>query len=243
MAFDIEAVIDGTRVPRSGVLAWENRRITASAKKLGVHVAPNAGVADRREELVQAKMSIGADALVQRFATQLRLADQSAHLGVRLTQRRAFVTADLHVTAGSAAQLVDWFDEQFKNNNQAAMLRACPDHYVLRTTADERQQVIQATGASPMLNQFFLTYGSDEGLSNPREPQYTHQIVASARLADGTLVGGARMQFRDTKTGFFARLIEEFPALTPGFMITQQRWHTALEFSNWTAAAHSRSAA
>lgn len=240
MAFDIEAVIDGKLVPRPGVLAWENRRITASAKKLGAQIAPDAAVADRREELVQAKLSIGADALLQRFATQLRLADHSAHLGVRLTRRRAFVTAELHVTAGSSAQLVDWFDEQFKNDNQAAMLRACPDHYVLRTTDDGRQQVMQATGASPLLNQFFLTYGSDEGLSNPRQTRYSHQIVASARLADGTLVGGARMQFRDNATGFFARLIEEFPALTPAFMIKQQRWHTALEFSNWTEAAHAR---
>lgn len=238
MGFDIEAVIDGKRVSRATVLAWENQRITASAKKLGVPIASSGGVAVRREELVAAKLSIGADGLLKRFDTQLRIADVSARLGAHLTARRAFVTADLHVTGGSCGQLVDWFDEQFKNDNQAAMLRACPDHYVLRTTGDGRQQVMQATGASPMLNRFFLAYGSEEGLANPREPQYSHQIVASARLADGTLVGGARMQFRDTKTGFFARLIEEFPYLTPGFMIRQQRWHTTLEFSNWAEAAH-----
>ncbi len=238
MTFDIEAVIDGQRVSRAGVLAWENRRITASAKVLGIRVAPEADVTIRREELVQAKLSVGADGLLQRFAAQLRFADWSAQFGSRLTSRRAFVTADLHVTGGSAGQLVEWFDDQLKLNNQAAMLRACPDHYVLRTTGDGRQQVVQATGASPMLNQFFLDYGSEEGLANPREPQYTHQIVASARLVEGTLVGGARMQFRDTKTGFFARLIEEFPLLTPVFMIKQQRWHTTLEFSNWAEAAH-----
>lgn len=240
MGFDIEAVIDGTRVPRAGVLAWEDRRITASAKRLGVHMSSHAQTLVRREELVQAKMSIGPEALLARFSRQTRMADQTARRGVRLTPRRAFVTADLHVTGGSSAQLVEWFEEQLKTNNQAAMLRACPDHYVLRTTDDGRQQVMQATGASPMLNQFFLAYGSEEGLANPREPQYSHQIVASARLADGTLVGGARMQFRDTKTGFFARLIEEFPSLTPSFMVKQQRWHTALEFSNWTEAAHAR---
>ncbi|MGN7779936.1 hypothetical protein ACTJJE_10505 [Mycolicibacterium sp. 22603] len=240
MAFDIEAAIDGKRVSRAGVLAWENRRITASAKVLGIPVAPDADVASRREELMQAKLSIGAEGLLDRFAAQLRIADWSAQLGSRITTRRAFVTADLHVAGGSAGQLVQWFDEQLNLNNQAAMLRACPDHYVLRTDSGGRQQVVQAIGASPMLNQFFLDYGSEEGLANPREPQYPHQIVASARLVDGTLIGGARMQFRDTRTGFFARLIEEFPLLTPGFMIKQQRWHTTLEFSNWAEAAHAQ---
>lgn len=235
---DIEAVIHGRRVPRAGVLAWENHRITVSAKKLGVPVSAHTDVVSRREELVQAKLSIGVDQLLERFGRQLKQSDRSARLGTTLIRGRSFVAAELHVTGGTSARLVEWFDEQFRADNQAAMLRACPDHYVLRTTADGRQQVVQATGTSPMLNQFFLSYGDGTGLANPMETQYTHQIVASARLGDGRLVGGARMQFRDTKTGFYARLVEELPKVTPPFMIKQQCWHTALEFSNWAEAAH-----
>lgn len=235
--FDITAVINGRPVPRVGVLAWEDRRITASAKKLGVTIG-DGDVVTRRERLVDAKMTIGADGIMRRFGRSLRQSDLSAQLGAKLIGGRAFVTAELNVTGGSSAHLCEWFDEQLRADNRAAMLRACPDHYLLRTTDDGRQQVVQATGASPMLNQFFLTYGSEESLANPRENAYSHQIVASARLADGTLVGGARMQFRDTETGFYARLIEEFPRVTPGFMIKQQCWHTALEFSNWAEAAH-----
>ncbi|MFM9376496.1 hypothetical protein [Gordonia sp. VNK21] len=234
--FDIDAVIHGRRVPRAEMLAWEDRRITASAKKLGVTL-DGGDVVSRREQLVAVKMDIGAEGILRRFSRSLQLSDRSARWGAGLFRGRAFVTAELHVTRGSSAYFCDWFDEQLRADNRAAMLRACPDHYLLRTCEDGRQQVVQATGASPMLNQFFLAYGSDDGLANPREPRYSHQIVASARLADGSLAGGARMQFRDTGHGFYARLIEEFPKATPSFLIKQQCWHTALEFSNWAEAA------
>lgn len=236
--FDVEAVIAGRRIPWPELLAWEDRRIDVSAAKLGVAVPAAADVATRRAALVDMKMNLGADAILQRFAGQLSQADRIGRLAATLTSGRAFVTAELNITGGSGAHLVQWFDAQVQGDEQAAMVAACPDHYVLRTGVDGVQQVVQATGASPMLNQFFLTYGSEVGLANPRAPGYANEIVASAQLLDGTLVGGARMQFRDTTRGFFARLIEEFPRSTPPNMIRQQRWHTATEFANWARAAH-----
>jgi hypothetical protein len=64
-------------------------------------------------------------------------------------------------------------------------------------------------------------------------------LAGVARLADGTLLGGIRHQFRDEADGMRVRLTVEFPWLMGPYGPAAHRWHLAAEFSQWieTAAA------
>lgn len=117
------------------------------------------------------------------------------------------------------------------------MLRACPDHYVIRTRADGRQEVLETTGGSPFAAMFVIDYDDVSSWSTPADPQFPHQIASVARRSDGTAIGGVRHQFRDTEDGFHARLTVEFPLPTLGRMVAGHRWHLACEFGNWIEAA------
>jgi hypothetical protein len=94
-------------------------------------------------------------------------------------------------------------------------------------------EVIETTGGAPFPARFFLTNGDETGLTLPRKAGFDMQLVGAARLADGTLVGGVRHQFRSTSTGFHAIFAVEFPGATAGFIIRQHELHLACEWRNW----------
>lgn len=233
----ISAVIGGRRRSRAEVLAWEDKRITVAARKLDVTLPASGDVTTRREALLAAKLEMGSTAIAARFARDVALTDFAARVGATLSTGRSLVPSQLEVAGGSARDFVDWFFEGVRTSDDAAMLRACPDHYVLRTDSDGRQEVVQATGSSPLATRFFLSYGKSSTLVTPRDPAYEYEISAIAQMADGTLAGGARLQFGDTERGFRARLVEELPRLSPPHMVRQQGWHCVCEFSNWIEAA------
>lgn len=234
----ITAVIGGRRRTRAEVLAWEDKRITVAAKKLGVTVPSGTDVTHRREALLAAKLEMGEAAILERFARDIAITDFAARIGTVLSTGRSLALSELEVEGGSAEHFVDWFFAGVKASDRPAMLRACPDHYVLRTNSDGRQEVLQATGSSRMATRFILSYGKTSTLVTPRDPAFEYEISAIAQMADGTLAGGARLQFGDTDRGFHARLVEELPHLSPPYRVHQQRWHCVCEFSNWIEAAH-----
>jgi hypothetical protein len=117
------------------------------------------------------------------------------------------------------------------------MLAACPDHFVLRTHPDGRQEVVETTGGSPLASRFFVDYDDVATLVTQPDPAFPEQLAGAAFMADGMAVGGVRHQFRDEGDGFHARLTVEFPVLTNPYMLAQHRWHLACEFSNWIEAA------
>lgn len=233
----ITAEIKDRTVARGAVLEWEDRRITSVARKLGTRVSEGAAVEVRRQELLDAKVALGPDAIALRLRRQTRAAETTARLEAKLSRRRRLSRVDLHIDGGSAGQFVEAFDGWTETSDEAAMLRACPDHYVIRTRDDGRQEVLEATGGSPLPSLFFIDYDDISSLVTPADPQFPHQIAGVARTSDGVAIGGVRHQFRDTPNGFHARLTVEFPLPTFGAMVAGHRWHLACEFSNWIEAA------
>jgi hypothetical protein len=141
------------------------------------------------------------------------------------------------VDGGSAGQFVDAFEGWAAASDEAAMLRACPDHFVIRTGADGGQEVLETTGGSPWATMFFIDYEDVTSLVTPSDPMFSQQVAGVARTSDGVAIGGVRHQFRDTDDGFHARLTVEFPMPTIARMVKGHRWHLACEFSNWIEAA------
>jgi hypothetical protein len=232
----IEAQLHGETIARDQVLGWENRRITAAARKLGVR-APAGDITTRRETLLQAKLALGPDEISARLKNGTRLAELVARGEAGVSKRRRLCVADLHVGGGTAKRFVDAFERWSGTSDEEAMLRACPDHFVIRTRADGRQEVLETTGGSPLPSLFLIDYDDVSSLVTQADPQFPYQIAGVARASNGVAIGGVRHQFRDTDDGFHARLTVEFPLPTMGRMVAGHRWHLACEFSNWIEAA------
>ncbi|WP_185976211.1 hypothetical protein [Mycolicibacterium sp. 018/SC-01/001] len=232
----IAARFDGTEYSRADVLSWEDRRITAAARLLDVQV-PHGDVAIRRRTLLHAKLALGPDEIAARLRRRTAAADIVARAGSQLSRRRRISAIDLHVGTGSAEEFVTTFDRWTQTSDHEAMLRACPDHYVIRTDANGRQEVLETTGGSPLPSLFRIDYSDVSSLTTAPNARFPLQIAGVARASDGSVIGGVRHQFRDDADGFSARLTVEFPLPTPRRMIGGHRWHLACEFSNWIEAA------
>lgn len=204
----IHAVINGHAVSRGDVLHWEAKRLPKAAKKIGLPVP-------------------GGD-----------LADATARTTARLSfGRRTTSICHLHVTGGTVATFVDWFIGTDREDYARSMIAANPDHFLIDTAPDGRQEVIETTGGSPLATQFFVGYQDSSSLVTPRDPVFAAEVAGVARTGHGLAIGGVRHEFRDTAKGFDARLCVEFPLLTAPHMVAAHRWHLACEFSNWIEAA------
>lgn len=144
---DITATINGRQVSRADVLAWEDKRIDAAAKKLGVPAPDPMPVSERREEWLQIKRALGDDEMLRRLERDARIADIVGRAQASLSRRRRICVTELHVPGGTAQEFADWFTEITFSSNQDAMERSCPDHFVLRM-AGGRQQVLETNGAA-----------------------------------------------------------------------------------------------
>lgn len=237
MGVEITTAIRGRHVSRAEIQRWEDRRITAAAHKLGVHVQTCGDVARRREELVRVKLALGSTEIATRLARDVRVADVVGRAQAQVSGRRRVSIADLFVTGGSARHFVQTFTEWTEGSCDESMLRACPDHFVIRTRADGRQEVLETTGGSPFAARFVIDYDDVSSLVTQADSSFPHQLAGVARGSDESAIGGVRHQFRDTDEGFHARLTVEFPLPTLGRMVSGHRWHLACEFSNWIEAA------
>lgn len=228
--------IRGRTVTRDAVLRYEDRRITAAAKKLGVSAPIGGDVAERREAFLETKLELGSDEIHRLLRRDATIAGAIAKVQSRLSGRRRFSVTDLYVPAGSATQFVEFYWDCVRRNDEAELLRACPDHFVQRIGADGRHEVLETNGGSPLAALFFIDYEDLSHVVTPVDRAFPGQLAGVA-YADGIPIGAVRHQFRDTADGFHARLTVEFPLPTLGRMVAGHRWHLACEFSNWIESA------
>lgn len=229
----LTAIIDGKSVDRGTVRAWEQRRLTAVLKKLGLKDV-GGSYEMRRKALLERKLELGHDQLRRQLASNLKWSERISRLLAKLAKgQRVFSVCEIEVSKGSAEHFARWFDERAKLNDEISMMDACPDHYIISTDGEGRQVVLETTGGSPLATQFSVDYDDVSSIATPPDPSFPFQIAGLARLSDGLAIGGVRHQFRQEGEGFRARLTVEFPKGTMGHMISQHRWHLACEFCNW----------
>lgn len=229
--------IEGTQLPQSQVDAWEQRRMKAASRFLDVPIPATDDLNSVRIALAEAKRSIGYEQLVKRLRIRLRIADVMAKIfGWISGRRRTSCVVTVQVDGLSAEKIASGLQAVWLSPspaNDVANLSACPDHYALVARDDERLEVIEATGGSPLPTQFFVDGSDESGLTTTRDSSYSHQAAGTARLKDGTVIGGIRHQFRDADKGADVRLCVEFPASMPRYFIRQHQLHLACEFGNW----------
>lgn len=236
IALPIVTEIRGRKIARDEVLRYEDQRINAAAKKLGIAAPPRGDVHERREAFLQNKLALGNDEILRRLKRDRTMAGAIAKATAKISARRRLSVTDLYVPTGSAQQFVDFYWQCVHNNDEKALLGGHPDHFVQRIGADGRHEVLETTGGSPLAAHIFVNYEDTSSLVTPIDPAFPGQIAGVART-DGIAVGGFRQQFRDTAPGFHARLTVEFPLPTVGHMISGHCWHLAVEWSNWIEAA------
>lgn len=236
----ITAEFGGRRVPRSEVLAWEARRANKVCQKLGV-VAPPTDLVAQREALVARKLELGHDGLERLLARELRWSERAGRPAAGLSRgRRRLCIVELSGAEGSGEAMPRFYRRAMEIGDEAALLSACPDHYILHADARGDEMVVETTGGSPLATRIFLDEGDPSTVTTVADPAFPVQWVAVGRgRRDGSPAGAIRHQFRDDPSGFRARLTCELPLLIPSHLIREHQWHLACEFSNWIEAANS----
>lgn len=236
----IHADIAGQRVSRGDILRWEAKRLPKAAAKIGLTV-PAGNLPDQRTAFTDAKLALGAAEIRRRLIRDIHLASSTSRIAAYCSSgRRSQSVCELHTTnTVGAAEFADWFSSTARPDYTRSMIAASPDHFLIDTAEDGRQEVIETTGGSPFANRFFIDFDDTTSLITPVDPIFPVSISGVARTAGGLAIGGVRHQFRDTPTGLHARLLVEFPRLTPAHLVHQHNWHLGCEFANWIETATS----
>jgi hypothetical protein len=222
---------------RPEIIAWEKRRAIKALRGLGVAI-PDGDIDALRTAVVQAKLALGREEIERRLSTQIRWSDGIVGALARASgKRRLLCQVDLFLPHGTAKALPAWYHDRAARDDEAAFLLACPDHHIFRLASDGRHEVWETTGGSPLASRFFITVDDVQALTTPAEPSYPVQMAGTARLADGTVIGGVRHQFRDEEGGMRALLTVEYPWLIGPIAVAMHRWHVACEFAVWAESA------
>lgn len=239
----IQTWFNGKPVSREEVLAWETRRAQKGLRKFGIP-APAGNPSALRQALADAKLSMGRAAVEAKLAREIATSDRlTAMLAHASRGRRRLSQVELLVPGAAATQLPAWYVAKAEADEEVAFLCATPDHHLFRPTTESKgQEVWETTGGSPIASRFFIEIDSTDGLITPPDTAYPIQMVGCARLANGTIIGGIRHQFRDEPKGVRVLLTVEFPWLMGPLGPAAHRWHLASEFANWIQAASGQTA-
>src|ERR1700761_7653928 len=179
---DITATIGEQTVPRDEVLAWEADRAAAVYKKLGMGEPP-ADVAARREGLAARKLELGHAELERRFRREMAISGRPSRAMTALSRgRRRLCEVELR-GPGTAEAMPAFYAAAMASGDEAPLLAASPDHYLLHQDDDSVQQVIETTGGSPLASRIFLGDADSGPVLTAADPAFPVQWVAVGRAS------------------------------------------------------------
>lgn len=242
--------INNEQIPQEAVLSWEYKRLKVNYKRLkristgAISNDFNKWQAERnidkmREALLSIKMNLGMADLKSKLSNQYKLGNLISVIAVKLSfGRRKFSEVDFYIPKSGITiqEVASQIDDIMLINTQAHFkinLNTNPDHYVLRGMSNTIQEVLEFTGGSPLPTNFYAHYGDTEDLKSVLSKGYEEQLVGTARLANGFIIGGVRHQLKQAENGIRFKALVEFPAMLPNFMIKQHELHLACEFGRW----------
>ncbi|ORX76563.1 hypothetical protein K493DRAFT_321539 [Basidiobolus meristosporus CBS 931.73] len=241
---EIKTYADGKLVPYENIRKWEAKRVTHVTSL--VHRLLNLEqkssdqhLDEQRNSLAEMKIEAGKDKLRKKLGFYLGLSQLVMQIASFLSfGRRKYSVVEIAVSGVvvEPSEFLDKLNHIMLNDDleyDKMRLMACPDHYLIANTGENTQEVIETTGGSPFPTQFFIRYGDAEGLCSEKDPTYDEQMFGVARTKNGAVIGGVRHQIRKESDGLRLKLLVEFPALVPGWMIRQHQTHLMCEFNNW----------
>lgn len=233
----MKIIIDGKIISKQELDQWKKKSYSKAIKTLKQKVVIIDDMDIMARNLTEIKMQYSYNEMVKLLKNKLWLSEKFMKLACTVSRgKRKFSITEIEMSGISAKEIIDGIDTLMltqSRKNDEVNLSACPEHYVLRPLGENTLEVIETTGNSPLPVQFFIEYDNKTGIQTPRDSSYEYQSTGIARLKNGTLLGGVRHQFKETKDGFKARLVVEFPSICPNSLIKAHRMHLGCEFSYW----------
>ena len=182
---------------------------------------------------------LGTKGMEELFATEIEQADQWEQAWTERSgdgYRASEVSA--RVSAGSAAEFVQWFVLGYMGPNAPAMMRAHPEHLGAMQLPDGRVSVYEVPGHTELPAMLYLnrleTWPTDVPIA--LDPDMPVRIMARGEAKNGRVHGYLLHQFRDTSEGFEARLSIHWRDGAPDDLVYGHADHLMLEFNNWLQA-------
>lgn len=249
---EIVIFINSQRVPSEQIDKWELNRLAHEyrfLKKVGIKFDKNfpdllnpTNLTQARTAMARAKAAYPPETFRKILRRKIAVGNSASRLAATLSRgKRKFSITELLVpesrlTAGEVMAAIQEIMLVNSPEHLQVNLSATPDHFVLLSPDTNVQEVLEITGGSPLPNRFFAHYGDEKGLKSTFDPHFVAQAAGTARLGNGTIIGGVRHQIKPEGKGFRFRALIEFPSILPNYMIHQHQLHLACEFSNWINA-------
>lgn len=232
----VKVYIDGNELSEAAIKNWESERVISSVKLLERKTGKTLSITNA-DELADFKDSIPQNIMLGMLQSQIRLTEFTTNMVVKMSHgKRCFSVTEIDVDFCDAATLRRYYDDMMLNNtdrNRKSCLRANPDHYLLRATGENVQEVVEFTGAMPIVSHFFICYGDFDGLMSKKEDDYPYQAAGVSYMENGIAIGAVRHQMKDTENGCHVKLTVEFPEKMPKKYLVRHQFHLACEFFNW----------
>lgn len=237
----IQVEMHGTIFTQEAMDAWKYKRLKKALRTLHITNSGN-NIEEMNTQLIRRKMQMSDEKLWECMRWKLRVGTWGMKFLSRFfKQKRKIAQTTIvvsHMTAEKISENLDAFMTGFDEKNRLINLSAYPEHYRLKPHGDVQLEVIETTGNAPVPTQLFITFHDESGIKTPAHVDYTHSSVGTARLKDGTMIGGVRHQFRDIAQGVEMKLLVEFPYLCPKRLVRAHEKHLAVEFCSWLHAMH-----
>lgn len=233
----MKIIIDGKSISKQELDQWKKKSYSKAIRTLKKRIVIIDDMDVMARKVTEIKMQYSYNEIVELLKNKLWFSEKIMKLACTISRgKRKFSITEIEMSGISAKEIIDGIDtlmlKQSRKNDEVN-LSACPEHYVLRPLGKNTLEVIETTGNSPLPVQFFIEYNNETGIQTARDCSYEYQSTGIARLKNGTLLGGVRHQFKETKDGFKARLVVEFPSICPNSLIKSHQMHLACEFSYW----------
>lgn len=233
----MKIIIDGKNISKEKLDLWKKKSYSKALRTLKAKTDIIDDVDIMVKKVTQIKLQYSYDDMIGLLKNKLWLSDKFMKLICSASKgKRKFSVTEIEMNDISAHEIINGIDSLMLTKsriNDEVNLAACPEHYVLLPLGENKLEVIETTGNSPLPVQFIIEYGNETGIQTPRDYSYEYQSTGIARLKNGLLLGGVRHQFKETDKGFKARLVVEFPSLCPNILIKDHQMHLACEFSYW----------
>lgn len=233
----IKVFINGKQITQRDMRIWKMQRIKKAYKALHIKIPPKATLSEMNKNLTEIKVRFSDEEIRTILRKKLILSRYVMKIasilsgGKRRTARTTIMAKG--ISADKFSEMLDSLMVDAATKNRKVNLSVYPEHYVLTPDKNQVLEVIETTGNAPIPVQFFISFGDESKLTEPRDSRFTHQSAGVAKLEDGTIIGGVRHQFRDTPAGLECRLAVEFPAMCPEIIVQAHQKHLAVEFTNW----------
>lgn len=240
--------INGEVLPKEKIDEWELHRIKKEyqfLKRKGFEFDPtflvnlqNKNIEELRTSLGKMKASYDPETFRKLLKRKYEFGNFISKLVVKLTKKRKYSITEFVISNSnkSPEEVMENIEKIMLENTKEHLymnLATNPDHFVLLSTEENVQEVLEITGGSPFPNRFFAHYGDETGLTSKLGDGFLVQAAGAAKLEDGTIIGGVRHQIKKEGNNLRFRALVEFPSLLPNYMIRQHQYHLACEFRQW----------